>query len=105
MVVVIAGVGTEQGFTAACKGVEYRHKVYGVDAADLNELKYQELVRDAPMCYFKRVDLENEMNFLWEVGPLKPDMVVDCTQYPKETQAVKNVCQQKHWEYHRFKAE
>ena len=101
MIVVIAGVGTEKGFLAACKAVEYRHKVYGVDSQDLNDLKYQELVREAPDCYFKRVDLENEMEFLWGVGPLKPEMVVDCTKYPKETSTVQKVCEQKHWDYHR----
>lgn len=101
MIVVIAGVGTEKGFLAACKAVEYRHKVYGVDSSDLNNLKYQELVREAPDCYFKRVDLESEMQFLWEVGPIKPEMVVDCTKYPKETEVVKKVCEQKHWDYHR----
>ncbi|MBO7690737.1 MAG: hypothetical protein J6T14_07915 [Clostridia bacterium] len=101
MVVVIAGVGTEKGFLAACKAQEHRHKVYGVDAVELTDLRYKDLVKNAPGCYYKKVDLENELHFLWEVGMLKPDMVVDCTAYPKETAVVQKVCKQKHWEYNR----
>ena len=37
MTVVIAGVGSEKGFAAACKAMEYRHKVYGVDSMDLSD--------------------------------------------------------------------
>ena len=101
MNVVIAGVGTERGFTAACKALEHRHKVYGVDASPLNELRFQELVREAPGCYFKQVDLENELVTLWELGQIGPDMVIDCTRYPKETAVLQKLCQQKHWEYHK----
>ena len=72
MKVVICGVGNEKGFFSACKGVEHRHRVYGIDSQDLNEIKYQEL---------------------------KPDMVIDCTKYPKESAALKKACEQRHWDY------
>ena len=99
MTVVIAGVGNEKGFAAACKAMEYRHKVYGVDSVELADTQYLQLVREAPGCYYEKIDLENEMMVLWEFGKIKPDMVVDCTRYPKETATIKNVCEQKHWEY------
>ena len=101
MKVVICGVGNEKGFFSACKGVEHRHRVYGIDSQDLNEIKYQELVKDAPNCYFKQVDMEKELNLLWEIAEIKPDMVIDCTRYPKETEALQKACQKKHWEYKR----
>ena len=101
MVVVIAGVGTEKGFLAACKAQEHRHKVYGVDAVELVDIRYKALVKDAPGCYYKKVDMENELAMLWEVGKIKPDMVVDCTQYPKETAILQKICKQKKWDYQR----
>ena len=101
MTVVIAGVGSEKGFAAACKAMEYRHKIYGVDSAELGDLQYQQLVREAPGCYYKQLDLENELIVLWELGKIKPDMVVDCTRYPKETAVLEKLCRQKHWEYKR----
>ena len=63
--------------------------------------RYQELVKDAPNCYFKQVDMEKELNLLWEIAEIKPDMVIDCTRYPKETEALQKACQKKHWEYKR----
>ena len=101
MKVVIAGVGSDRGFTAACKAMEHRHKVYGVDSRDLNGLRFQELVREAPDCYFKQADLSNELVALWEIGKLYPDMVIDATTDPAESAVIKNICTQKKWDYHR----
>ena len=99
MKVVICGVGNEKGFFSACKGVEHRHRVYGIDSQELSDIKYQELVKDAPNCYFKQVDMEKEMSLIWEIGQIKPDMVIDCTKYPKESAALKKACEQRHWDY------
>ncbi|MBO4383516.1 MAG: hypothetical protein J5847_05445 [Clostridia bacterium] len=101
MTVVIVGVGSDKGFAAACKAMEYRHKIYGVDTVDLAGTKYSQLVREAPGCYYKQMDLSNEMLFLWEVSTIKPEMIVDCTSDPKQSAVVQNVCTQKHWEYKR----
>ena len=101
MTVVIAGVGSEKGFAAACKAMEYRHKVYGVDSLDLADTQYLQLVHEAPGCYYKKLDLENELIVLWELGSIKPEMVVDCTRYPKESAVLEKICRQKHWEYKR----
>ena len=43
--------------------------------------------------------MEKEMNLIWEIGQIKPDMVIDCTKYPKESAALKKVCEQRHWDY------
>lgn len=101
MKVVICGVGNEKGFFSACKGVENRHRVYGVDSVELTDIKYQELVKDAPNCYYKKVELTNGLHVLWEIGHIKPDMIVDCTTDPKQAETIKKVCEQKHWDYQR----
>lgn len=101
MNVVICGVGNPKGFYSACKGVENRHRVYGVDVVDLHEIKYRELVKDAPNCYYKKVELTEKLPVLFELSQIKPDMIVDCTYDPDQTATIAAVCEKKHWDYQR----
>ena len=99
MTVVVAGVGSEKGFYTAMKAQEHRHKVYGVDDKELSDLKFFDLVREAPACYYVKVDLSNEMMTIWELGKIHPDLVVDCMADAKANAVLKEICRQKRWEY------
>ncbi len=101
MKVVICGVGNDKGFYSACKGVENKHRVYGFDTVELSGIKYRELVKDAPNCYYSKVDLSKDLHVLYEMEVIKPDMIVDCTTDPDLSATIERVCTKRHWDYQR----